>query len=305
MDNASSSKQASNGSFRWIDNYIQKHSTGKTREEQDIILSWRKHLVKDTFYVMKHLKKYSVFMSGGTENDVRLYGILGLNQPFSELIDKERLPVVAKAAILPFKGQIVFDGLVTSYSVRLGTGMRSELNHLYSIAKARHGIIESLPFDSSVLRPAQSKAAAPKQKQAKDIKFDTIADIIHQFHRENLNEEFLEVSLHVLKKLSRKRPSPLDYGKPGTWACGIVYAVAANNFVFDRAQPYYMTAQDIADEFGLSKGTAQNQAAKIKKMLNISYFSPEYVIASLRDVEGSLVNMRRLYEDAMRQFRFK
>lgn len=295
----------------WIDDFMHAHhthNTDYTEEELDIFLSWRSGAIKGSFYVMKHLKKYSVFMTEGKEDTVRLYGITGLSQPFSDLADQSQLPLMIKAVILPFKGRVIFDGLFLSYPIRLGPGIRSELNRLYSLAKTRYGVIEHLPFDSSAPHPAAAATAAGKKPtnkpaQAKDIKYDEIAELISQFCCECLNEEFLDVCLHVLKKLSRKRPSPLSTGKTGTWACGIVYAVASNNFVFDRSQSYYMAAQDIADMFGLSKSMAQTQGAKIKKLLNMTYFAPEYVIASLRDAEHGLINTMRYYENALSLFK--
>ena len=289
----------------WIDNYLCEHGIENTEEEQDIILSWRKYFIKERFYVMRHLKNYSVFMNEGNENTIRLYGVVGLTQPFSELIDKSYLPAIVQTTILPFKDQIVFDGLFEGYNIRLGSGIRGELNRLYSLAKTRYGIIGCLPFDDSkprLIENATRNEPPSKSQRVDDKKLDIIAGLISEFCDDKLNKEFLDVSLHVLKKLSRKRPSPLISGKVSTWACGIVYAVASNNFVFDRSQPYYMSAQDIADEFCLSKSTAQSQAAKINKMLKINYFTPEYVIASIRDNEHGLINTMRRYGNVMSLF---
>jgi hypothetical protein len=253
---------------------------------------------------MRNLKKYSVLMTEGTKDTARLYGVLGLSHPFSELVDKSFLPIVIKTIILPFKDQIVFDGLFERYNVHFGPGIRGELNRIYSVVKNKHGVIERLPVDEHFPRPvvsATKKETSIKSPQTIDNKFDEIAKLIQQFCNERLNEEFLDVSMHVLKKLSRKRPSPLVSGKVNTWACGIVYAIASNNFVFDKSQNYYMTAQDVADGFGLSKSTAQSQASKINKMLKISCFTPEYVIVSLRDDKDGLINMMRYYSNILNQ----
>jgi hypothetical protein len=290
----------------WFDDYLREQSAKIAKEEQEILLSWRKHLISGDFFVMRHLKKYSVFMNVGDEDSTRLYGVLGLTHPFSELIDKNSLPMIIKATILPFKGRIVFDGIFSKYSIRLGPGIRKSVNEQYSIIKTKYGIIESLPFNNTAPRPAVSAAKKEnpqKPQRAKEDKIEAISGLIHQFCSERLNEEFLDISLHVLQKLSRKRPSPLASGRAHTWACGIIYAVASNNFVFDRSQPYYMSAQDIADGFGLSKSTAQNQAANINKMLKIDYFKAEYVIASLRDDENGLIQMVRRFEEVQNLFR--
>ena len=285
----------------WIDDYLCECRSEIAEEDQEILLSWRRHFTRETFYLMRHLKKYSVFMTDGNEDTARLYGVLGLSHPLFELIDKSNLPMMVKTIILPFKDQIVFDGLFEGYNIRFGPGIRSDLNHIYNTVKTRHGIIERLPVDEYIPIPVVSgaekakKEASVKSPQAIDKKLDEIAQLIQQFCSASLNEEFLDVCMHVLKKLSRKRPSPLVSGKERTWACGIVYAIASNNFVFDRSQDYYMTAQNIADGFGLSTSTAQNQAYKISKLLKINYFTPEYVIESLRNDKKGLISIMRCY----------
>ena len=174
------------------------------------------------------------------------------------------------------------------------------MNDVYRISKDKFGIIDSLPFDDSApreVRKAVPKKTAASTMQQKDERFQEIAEAITGFCERELNPEFTEVCLHVLEKLRRKRPTPLTGGKTNTWACGIVYAVCSNNFVFDRSQPYYMSAQDIADGFGLSKSTAQSKAAEINKALKITYFAPEFVIASNQEHTNSLLDMMRAAED--------
>ena len=52
-------------------------------------------------------------------------------------------PVLVSAVLLPWKGQIVCDGLILIYNVMLGGGIRKNLKESYRQAKAR-GIITSL-----------------------------------------------------------------------------------------------------------------------------------------------------------------
>ena len=151
-----------------------------------------------------------------------------------------------------------------------------------------------MPFDDSsprMVRKARQKKEAASSMKQKDEKYQEIDDSITRFCDAKLNAEFTEVCLFVLEKLRHKRPSPLIIGKANTWACVIVYAICSNNFVFDRSQPYYMPAQDIAGWFSLSKSTAQSKATEINKMLKISYFTPEYVISSLQEHANSLIDM--------------
>ena len=120
----------------------------------------------------------------------------------------------------------------------------------------------------------------PKEMQQH---YDVIGQTITDFCKENLDEEYEQLCLKALEKLCRKRPSPLLKGRSNTWAAGIVYAVGAANFIFDRDNEYYISASDLADFFGLSKSTASSKAAEIRKMFNIDMFSGEWTVPSGMD----------------------
>lgn len=55
-----------------------------------------------------------------------------------------RLPILVEAVLLPFRDQIVFDGILKPYRIIFGGGIRSNLNDVYRDAKERFGIITSL-----------------------------------------------------------------------------------------------------------------------------------------------------------------
>ncbi|SCY14412.1 DUF6398 domain-containing protein [Butyrivibrio sp. INlla14] len=133
--------------------------------------------------------------------------------------------------------------------------------------------------------------------------YDVIGQIITVFCEKYLDKEYEELCLKALAKLCRKRPSPLLKGRPYTWAAGIVYAVGTANFIFDRANKYYISAADLADAFEVSKSTASSKAAEIKKMLKIDVFNGEWIVPSemesnpmiwMVEVNGLAMDARRL-----------
>jgi len=113
--------------------------------------------------------------------------------------------------------------------------------------------------------------------------YDIIAPTIKEFCVEHLNEEYSDISLLMLEKLCRKRPSPIAFGKPNTWACGIIYAVGSINFLFDKSQSPHMRASELAEKFGISANTAGKKAGEIRKIMNISVFDPEWTLPSKLD----------------------
>jgi hypothetical protein len=117
--------------------------------------------------------------------------------------------------------------------------------------------------------------SVPKSMQDK---YDEIAPIITAFCTQHLNDEYTELSLRLLEKLCHKRPSPLLKGRANTWACGIVYAVGSNNFIFDKSQPEHMSAKELADGFNLSASTAKNKANEINEYVDMYPFNPEWTL---------------------------
>ena len=306
----------------WIDEFIQEIEYGElTEHELGMLANWRKNFVKDRFVIVKHLKKHSVFMTMN-EPPVTLYGVCGISNPISE-VTPYKLPVMVEAVLLPFGDKIIYDSLIEPYSVSFGKGMRDSLKEAFDEAKETVGIIENMTTPPEPITPSpkvKTKSAKPEPPtstvidtkganipKAMSARYMEVAEIIESFCDEKLNDEYREVCLHVLAKLCRKRPSPLLSGKARTWACGIVYAIGSNNFIFDKSQPINMTAGDIAGWFGLSKNTAGGKSNEISKLLGIRRSSHEFVLPSIIEdspmiwylsVNGFFVDIRTMPREA-------
>lgn len=92
-----------------------------------------------------------------------------------------------------------------------------------------------------------------------------------------LDEEYAGLARHVVAKLARKRPSPLQSGRAATWAGGAIYALGQVNFLFDRSTEPYVAQDDLADAFGLSKSTLGQKAKQIRDMLKMTWATPEFL----------------------------
>jgi hypothetical protein len=117
-----------------------------------------------------------------------------------------------------------------------------------------------------------------KVPQAMAARYNEIAEIISRFCETHLNDDLKRLCLRAVAKLARKRPSPLLSGNANSWASGISYAIGYINFAYDKSQPYYVSRDEFAEWFGFSKNTITSQAAKIKKLLNLSYFNHEFTL---------------------------
>ena len=100
-----------------------------------------------------------------------------------------------------------------------------------------------------------------------------------------LDEEYAGLARHVVAKLARKRPSPLQSGRATTWAGGVLWALGQVNFLFDRSSEPYLTHDDLADGLGLSKSTLGQKAKQVRDTLKMTWGTPEFLRAE--QVDGS------------------
>jgi hypothetical protein len=296
-----------------IQQFVDENPAHLTPDELDIVRSWH-HLVHGKFYVFRQLKKYMVFLS--TDKQPVAYGVLALSQPFEELVGPY-LPVLTQTVLLPFKGMIVYDGLMSSYRISFGPGIRRSLNESFKEAKARHGIVTSLPLSNEPVPPRVVKprpVPKPPSKEETAEVLRVIIDLVERFCHEHLTDEYADLCRRLAEKLGRKRPSPLLSGHPSTWACGIVRTIGWVNFLDDKSQTPHMKMTAIDRAFGVGESTGQGKAMLIRKMLKIRPMDPAWSLRSrieqnplawMIQVNGFLVDARflkrEIQEEALRK----
>jgi len=295
-----------------IDAFVSEDPFNLPEEELAIVRSW-KDLVAGEFYVYRCLTKHTIFLT--TSEPVVAYGVLSLRDSFEDLIGP-RLPYLCKTVLLPFRGQIVYDGMLAGYNITFGSGIRRRLKESYNDGKERQGIITSLPPPSEMPQPvwtipadkkraakAKTKGGTTSNSEAARLAHDEIVGMTDAFCREYLDDEYGVLCRKLAGVLARKRPSPLVRGKPESWASGIVRVVGSVNFLNDPSQPHYMTMADIDDRMGVSEATGSSKATAIRKLLKIHPLDPEWTLRSLMDqnpmawmiqVNGLIVDARRL-----------
>lgn len=283
-----------------IQSFVDENPAHLSEDELDILRSWR-HLVHGKFYVFRELKKYTVFLS--TTSPAIAYGVLALSQPFEDLIGPY-LPVLTQTVLLPFKGVIVYDGLMSSYNISFGPGIRRNLNQDFKEAKTRHGIVTSLPMPDEPLpvkAPKPRPVRNPPSRAEKDEAVQVVIGLIDQFCKEHLNEEYAVLCRKLAEKLGRKRPSPLLHGSPNAWASGIVRAVGGVNFLHDKSQTPYMRSTDIDHYLGTSPSSGAAKLAAIRKMFKMYQLDPNWTLPSrlednpmvwMLQVNGFMVDVR-------------
>src|SRR4051794_28019201 len=147
-----------------IDAFADENPFDFDEADLEIVRSWR-HLVSGTFYAFRQLKNSMIFLS--STEPVVAYGVLALSDPF-EVVVGPHLPRMIETTLLPFKGKIVYDGLISNYDITLGGGIKRRLGESYKEAKERPGIVTSLPIEAGEAAKAEKtpkrKASGPKRK---------------------------------------------------------------------------------------------------------------------------------------------
>jgi hypothetical protein len=148
-----------------IDDFISENPAQLPNEDLAIIQGWRKHAIVGDFFIERFLKKGAIFL-GQDEADV--YQVLGLHESLEEMFGgAAALPVRVQTVLLPFKGQIIYDGLMSMYRIYFGSGVSSELRESYMAAKQNGRIITNLEAKSTpeiINLPTKEW-----QKQAKNV----------------------------------------------------------------------------------------------------------------------------------------
>jgi hypothetical protein len=138
-----------------IDAYVAENPHGLPTDELEIIQKWRRFIL-GTFHIFRYLKKHTIFIG-----EDKVYGVLALYDSLEDVLYGRRLPVMVQAVLLPFKGQIVYDGLLNFYNIYFGGGIRASLNEEYMAAKQNDRIITTL--EPELAKPARGAPKEPGQ----------------------------------------------------------------------------------------------------------------------------------------------
>jgi hypothetical protein len=122
-----------------IDEYIDS-IWDMPKENIEILKGWKKK-ISGRYVIVRHLKKYSVFLN---EKNNSLYSVLGITNSIDDMIYGRTLPVLVEAVLLPFRNQIIHDSVLQMYNISFGSNFRRDLNERYMKIKKEKGIITTI-----------------------------------------------------------------------------------------------------------------------------------------------------------------
>lgn len=144
-----------------IDDYLKENPQNFSAENLNIIKSWKK-FQKGRFIIERFLKRYAVFI-----HDDVVYGVVALYDELEDVLWGNPMPYLSEAVLLPFKGKIIYDGLLQGSRLYFGGGMKSNFKEIYMTAKQNKRIITS--FDEEFEVEEFKKPSKEIIQRAEDI----------------------------------------------------------------------------------------------------------------------------------------
>lgn len=122
------------------DVFIEENPADLIKEELDIVRGWR-HPLMDRFYVLRDRKPRTIFLQ--LSDPAIAYGVIGLAHSFEQLIGPH-FPVLIRTVLLPYRGEIIYDG-VLDIGDEIDTEFLRVIRNTCDLAIRKYGIITSLP----------------------------------------------------------------------------------------------------------------------------------------------------------------
>jgi hypothetical protein len=146
-----------------LEKFVDENPLQFNGEELEILAKWRDYEF-GRFVVFRQLQKYAVFLT--TKEPAAAYGVVALTDPI-EFLAPQRLPIMAECMLLPFRGQIVYDGLMNSFNISFGPGIRRGFNESYQEIKRTTGIVTRVDGAATVGPPAAVEKTPSSKRKAK------------------------------------------------------------------------------------------------------------------------------------------
>lgn len=110
-----------------------------------------------------------------------------------------------------------------------------------------------------------------------------IKELLSSFCEKHLNDELTGYAFKLSDALGRKKKINISRGRKEIWAASIIYAIARLNFLFDKENSNYITADTICNYFNTRKSTVGNKATQIEEVCNLTIGAEGYCSKHITD----------------------
>ncbi|MBW7988533.1 MAG: hypothetical protein FVQ84_00695 [Planctomycetes bacterium] len=159
------------------------------------------------------------------------------------------------------------------------------------------------------MRKSKSKAEQMHVPKKNRQLFEQIVELIDALCDAHLNENYRELCEHMAGEICRTH-LPLSSSSPAAWAGGIVHAIGWVNFLHDPKQSPHMTSVQLAEGFGVSKGTMTAKSKIIRDKFELMQLDPDWCLPELLidnplvwmfDVDGLIMDIRTASRDVQQE----
>ncbi len=95
-----------------------------------------------------------------------------------------------------------------------------------------------------------------------------IKTAVIEYCKENLNEQYKDMSLDILEKIEKKDVEILSSSRCDIWVASILNIVLEDNEMFKRKHPMYITKKDFSQKTGVSSKTIKSKSEIIRALLD-------------------------------------
>ncbi len=103
-----------------------------------------------------------------------------------------------------------------------------------------------------------------------------LLELTGTFCSQKLDDDYLQLTEKLIKKMGRKREVPFKRGRLEIWAAAVIYALGTINFLFDKSFEPYLSTSDLNDYFGTKNSTVSSKAKQIRDMFKMERFGNEF-----------------------------
>lgn len=108
-----------------VDEFCKENPFRFNKEERNLVKEFKKG-IRETFTLANYEEEYTALMT-----DNKIYMIKGLNDNLDNIIPYENLPQIIITSIIPYKGYLVYDGIIQSYPISFGPGINQIVEEQY------------------------------------------------------------------------------------------------------------------------------------------------------------------------------
>lgn len=134
-------------------------------------------------------------------------------------------------------------------------------------------------------------------------RINEIKSAIIEYCRENLNEQYKDISLDVLAKIEQKDGEILNSSRCDIWVASILNIVLEDAEMFKRKHPMYITKKAFSEKTGVSSKTIKGKSDILRALLDGEQEDSSEVAATAETVENNVetVNAEEVKVDTKKE----